>query len=306
MQDGEDGGGKDYAAMFNGFFKSARLASTYKPVLAAALVDVSEGGSGRAQQAWIKWTRREGGAIRVDLNLVAALFARFYWDMAAGMNPRHTPPRMADPDDPNKDVDITGLIRDEVEKRRRIEAFRDMSDADDDLAGTAKESSDRDRRSLAGGKPPTLGELISDEVAEFRKKVIDEAIKPEALKHLLTDLGGLYTICRGEDAIMLDAGAAAHMGRNATTIKAALSHMIAKHLEETNPSARHLATMVDLNAEYGAKIVKVEKQDANASRPRDDASPPYAISRDDISPLYTTTQGLAADLARLMARPKAG
>ena len=293
MQDGEDGGAKDYAAMFNRFFRDARLSSTYKPVLVAALVDISGGGAGAPLPSRREWARREGDRIRVDLNLVAALFARFYWDMAAGLGSRHMPPRMADPDDPDKDVVIARLIKEELEKEKRRKAYMDMSDADGDLAGgEAEEPRSRGRRSRAGGSPPTLKELASDGMAGFRKKVIDDAIKPEALRHLLTDMGDLYTICRGEDAILLDAGAAAHMERNAATIRAALGHMIVRRLEATNPSARHLATMADLSSEYAAKIARVRKQEAGEEAPQ-------APQQDDISPLYTMSLDLAAGLARL-------
>ncbi len=292
MQGDKDGGAKDYADMFNRFFRDARLSSTYKPVLVAALVDISGGGAGAPLPARGEWARREGDRMRVDLNLVAALFARFYWDMAAGLGSRHMPPRMADPDDPDKDVVIARLIKEELEKEKRRDAYRDMADADGDLAGGgAEEYHSRGRRSHAGGRPPTLKELASDEKAGFRKKVIDDAIKPEALKHLLTDMGDLYTICPDEDAILLDAGAAAHMERNAATIRAALGHMIVKRLEATNPSARHQATMADLSAEYAAKIVRVRKQEASVA--------PQAPQRDDISPLYTMSLDLAAGLARL-------
>lgn len=288
---GDKGQKVDYTGMFNAFFKEARLSSTYKPVLVAALVDVSEGEDGVAgQMARRQWTRRGEHGIRVDLNLLAALFARFYWDVAAGLGPRHMAPRMADPDDPDRDVVITRLIRDEVGKRKRMEAYRDMVEADEDLEGESKESRCRGKRP-ASDRPPALDELASDEMAGFRKKVIDEAIKPEALKHLLTDMEGIYTICRGESAIVLDAGAAAHMKRNAVTIRAALSHMIARRLEETNPSARHLATMADLNAEYGAKIERVKKQEASAA--------PRHPRQDDIGPLYTISLDLTAGLARL-------
>lgn len=291
MQGGKEGG-SDYAAMFNRFFGDARLSSTYKPVLVAALVDISDEGTGARLLARGEWARREGDRIRVDLNLVAALFARFYWDMAAGLGLRHMSPRMADPDDPDRDVAIGDPIKEELEKEKRREAYRDMADADGDLAGGgAEEPRDRGRRAPAGDKPPTLKELASDGMAGFRKRVIDDAIKPEALRHLLTDMEGIYTICRGEDAILLDAGAAAHMERNAATIRAALGHMIVKHLEATNPSARHLATMADLSSEYAAKIKRVRKQEASAAA--------QAPQRDDISPLYTMSLDLAAGLARL-------
>ena len=286
----------DYAGMFSRFFKEARLSSTYKPVLAAALVDISDGVGREGQLARREWIRLEEGSIRVDLNLVAALLARFYWEMAAGMGLRHTPLRMADPDNPDNDVVILRLIRDELEKRKRRDAYRDMADADDDLAGEAKEPRDHGRFSFVDDKPPTIEELASEEMAEFRKKVIDYAIKPEALKHLLTDMEGVYAIFRGEDAIMLDVEAAAHMRRNAATIRAALAHMIARHLEAINPSARHLATMADLNAEYDARIGRVRKQEASAASQQEQQQ---QQQQDDIGSLYTISLDLATGLARL-------
>ena len=301
MQGGEEGA-KDYAAMFNRFFKSAKMSSTYKPFLAAALVDVIEGSSGRAGRAWREWMRREGDGMRVDLNLVAALVARLYWDVTAGMDPRHTPPRMVNPDNPDEDIAIIGLIKEEAEKRKRRRACREIAGADGDIAGALGASRGRDRRAFAGDGPPTLEELASDEMAGFRKKVI-KVIKREALVHLPTDMD-LYKACDGEDAIMLDAGAAAHMKRNAATIRTALGHMIARHLEDNNPSARHLATMVDLNARYGARIKRVKRQEAGATPARVDPSPPLAVSQDDISPLYTMSLDLAAGLAKLSG-PKA-
>lgn len=303
MQGDKGGGTKDYAAMFNRFFKSAKLASTYKPFLAAALVDVSEGGGGgRARQAWEKWTRREGDGMRVDLDLVAALVARHYWDVTAGMDPRHTPPRMASPDNPDEDIGIIGLIKEEAEKRKRMRACREIAGADVDAAGALGASRGRGRRSFAGDGPPTLEELASDEMAGFRKKVI-KVIKREALVHLPTDMD-LYEACDGGAAIALDAGAAAHMRRNAATIRTALGHMIARHLEDNNPSARHLATMVDLNAGYGARIKRVRKQEASAAPVRGDPDQPLVVSQDDISPLYTMSLDLAAGLAKL-SRPRA-
>lgn len=304
MQDRKDGR-MDCADMFNKFFKSAKLSSTYKPVLVAALVDVSdEGGGGVGRKARKKWTRREGGCIRVDLNAVAVPFAKFYWDMTASLYPRHMPPRMADPDDPGKDVAIVRLIEEEVEARRGKEARGPAGGAGKNPAGAPGESRRRGKRAPDGNAPPTLGELASDKMAGFRKKVIDESITPEVLEHLLTDMKGLYEICDGKDAIMLDGEAAAHMGRNAVTIRAALGHMITRHLEENNPSARHLATMANLNEKYRAKIRRVNKQEANAAPPRGDIVPLYTISQDDIVPLYTISRNLADGLGRL-AGPRA-
>lgn len=235
MRDNKDWRG-DYTGMFNAFFKNAVLASTYKPYFVAALVDVSVGGVGEAQRhAWNKWTCREGGRIRVDLNLVAALFARLYWDITASMDPKHTPPRMADPDNYDRDISIVRLIKAEVEKRKREEtAHGTAANIGKDLAGAPEEPSDRGGHASVSGAPPPLDELVSDGMAEFRKKVIAMSIKPEVLRHLPMDMRGLYEICGSKDAIVFNAEAITYMRRNDVAIRAALGRMIARCLEKNN------------------------------------------------------------------------
>ena len=286
---GETADGGRYAAMFNEFFDGASMAGTYKPVLLSALVDIAarkEGGVLDAKGG----VSTEGGRVRVDLDLVAAPFAKFYWDMVAGFRPRHTPVRMADADNPSRDVNIVDLIEKEAVKMKK-ETLEASVGAGEGAAGAAR--STRGRKKRRGGPardaPPILAQLASGEMAEFREKVVDNSIKPVVLDKLLAGGFDLYEIERpGKNAVVLDAEAVAYMRRNAVAIKTALSDMISRHLEANNPSARHIATMVNLNEKYEKKIKKVIELEGKA-----------LAERTDLAPLYGMSLDLAAGLARL-------
>lgn len=289
MRDEAGGGSGRYAAMFNKFLGVANMAGTYKPVLLSALVDVAarkEGGELDAKGG----VSAEGGRMRVDLDLVAVPFAKFYWDMVAGFRPRHTPVRMVDADNPNRDVNIVGLIEKEVVKMKKREALEDSVGVGSGSAGPAKAARGQKRGStLASDAPPTLARLASGEMEKFRKKVVDDAIKPVPLAKLISGGFDLYEIERpGRNAVVLDAEAAAYMRRNAVAIKTALSDMISRHLEANNPSARHVATMVNLNEKYEKKIKTVMELERRA-----------LAQRADLAPLYGMSLDLAAGLARL-------
>lgn len=276
--------------MFNGFFKSPNMRSTYKPVFLAALVDIAAREEGGPLDAG-RWLSMEGGRVRVDLELVAVPFAKYYWDMAAAFDPRHLPARMADPDNPGRDVNIVGLIHDEI-ARMKEEAFRARAGA----AGAAKAARGRRRGAStsapAGGAPPTLKELASDKMAGFRGRVVEKSIKPEVLVHLSKDEFNLYKVGRGKDSIVLDEGGVEYMRRNAAMLKAALSDLVARHLEDNNPRTLHVATMVDLSRWHEDKKEKAAELEGKAMPPRDDLGPLYAKSLD-----------VTAGLARLY-RPK--
>lgn len=278
--------------MFNAFFKKADMASTYKPVFLAGLVDIAARKAGGPLDV-DGWIRSDGdGRVRVDLELAAIPFAKFYWDMLAGFGPRHTPIGMADDKNRRKDlVNIVKVINEEIMRRKRGGLH----------AGEP-----------GGGAPPTLKELASDGMAEFRKKVVKKSIKPEVVKHLSSNARktrrgrgrqgaserqepkfGLYEYRGAENCIVLDAGAVEYMGRNEFTLKAALGELIDRHLEKNNPTARHIATMVNLNKECKDKSIEVDKLACEA-----------VPSPDEIDPLLSISLDLTAGLASL-SRSKA-
>lgn len=259
--------------MFDGFFRKPNMASTYKPVFLAALVDIAARKSGGPLDA-DRWISDEGDRICVDLELVAVPFAKYYWDMAAAFDPRHTPPRMAGSGKPGRDINIVGLIRDEALRMKEEEVCREG-------AGRGQK-----RGVPARGAPPTLEELASDEMEEFRGRVVARSIRREVLPHLRKF--GLYEYRRGRNCIVLDKEAMAYMRRNATMLKTALSDLVARHLEDNNPSKLHVATMVNLNKWHEGKDEKAAELKGKSMAPRD-----------DLVPLYTMSLDLAAGLGRL-------
>lgn len=259
------------------------MSSTYKPVFVSALVD-----AGRWEEddrlEGRRWIRKEAdGRISVGLDFVAVRFAKFYWDMAAGFGARHAPERMADADDPSRDVlNIVKVISEEIEKRERAEVRRAAMSAGSDPSDVAEAAADAARRVRAGGGgaggPPTLAELASDEMAAFRQRVVARAIKPEVLRHLHEGMPELYE--RDGDRIILDAEAVRYMGLAGAALKAGLSHMIAVLLEEVNPSMRHAASKVRQDVPYEERLKKVVRLEARAMEQRADVESLYRISSD--------------------------
>ena len=271
--------------MFDGFFRKPNMAGTYKPVLLAALVDIAARKSGGPLDAG-GWISGGDGRVRVDLELVAVPFAKYYWDMVAGFGPRHTPVRMADPDDPGRDANIVGLIRDEVARRKEEAACRERAGAAGAAGAGRGWKRSASSSATADGAPPTLEELASDEMVGFRDRVVEKSIKPEVLPSLLKL--GLYEAGRGKGSIVLDEEAAGYMRRNAATLKVALSDLVARHLEDNNPSTLHVATMVNLSKWYEDKAEKAANLKGRAMPPRD-----------DLGPLYTKLLDVTAGLGRM-------
>ena len=263
--------------MFNGFFKRPRMAGTYKPVFLAALVDIAAREEGGPLDAG-RWLSTEGGRVRADLELVAVPFAKYYWDMAAAFDPRHTPARMADPDNPGRDINIVRVIYDEIARRKEEAACRERAGASGAAGAGRGWKRGASSSAAADGAPPTLEELASDEMAGFRGRVVERSIKPEVLPSLLRL--GLYEAGHGKSSIVLDKGAVEYMRRNAAMLKAALSDLVARHLENNNPRTLHVATMVDLSRWHEDKAEKAAELEGRAMPPRDDLGPLYAKSLD--------------------------
>ena len=307
---GGDGSGGRYADMFNAFFKKPDMVGTYKPVFLAGLVDIAAKKAGGPLDVGEWVSSGDDGRVRVDLNLAAVPFAKFYWDMLAGFGPRHTPVRMADDKSRSKDVvNIVKVINAEV-ARRKIEELRAAAPGGGGSAAGGEGSRNKGGSAAIGGKPPTLKELASDGMAGFRESVIKKSIKPEVVWHLAYNAPerrrnkgrqeappkrraakagfGLYEYRSRENCIVLDAEAVEYMGRNEFTLRAALGELIDRHLEKNNPAARHIATMVNLNRACEAKSREVEK-----------LACAVAPSQGDIDPLLGISLDLAAGLASL-------
>lgn len=98
---------KDYLAMFNRFIRNSnRMASTYKPVFLRALLDVGDLHDPNKAKKLVgrQWLEERDGKLVLDLNFIAARFAKYYWDMEYGFRLRQSQDR--------QDANITRLIRD--------------------------------------------------------------------------------------------------------------------------------------------------------------------------------------------------
>ena len=277
---------KRYGRMFSRFFKNLNMSSTYKPVLLGAIVDVAKWGTDE-RLAGGQWVREEGGRVHVGLDFLAARFAKFYWDIAVGFSMRHTPERMADQDDPGKDANIVGIIRDEIEAAR----------AGQDSHGAGK--------GPPIVEPPSLEELASEGMGQFRRRVITEAIRPEVLGHLHGSAPGLYERPHGRDYIVLEADMVEYMRDAEHMLRASLKYKLAKRLEGLNPAARHIAIKIDMDISYDDRIRRVADLEARAmadgrgqGAAHDDA--------EEVIQLCKASSEITARLARLAAAQRPG
>ena len=144
----------DYTGMLNRFFSSQRrMSSTYKPVFLRALLDVGD-----------LYEAKKGK--RVDGKTVVGAQGR---SLLVDLNfiavrfaryywDMEYSFRLRQSQDPN-DANITRLVR-AVHRNRK--------------------------------KPPTIKDLSSEKMGDFRSKVIAKSIRPEVLVHLLNDMNGFY------------------------------------------------------------------------------------------------------------------
>ena len=231
-----------FIEMFNNFLETGAMASTYKAVFLRSLVDI-----GRYDDKDLigkQWIHREGNRIKLDLDFIAVRFAKYYWDMEIAFKMRHMPKRMADHNHPEKDVLIVRLIQKKVGDMRRRSGINMLNNMSLDVLNNPSQVSQEMKSALQPPNPPTMKDLASDEMKEFRKDVIKHTIKPEVLIKLKKDMPDLYQIVRGENYIMLDVEIVKFMKKFSPVIKKTLNYVLAVHLEKHNPSARHIATKI--------------------------------------------------------------
>ena len=103
-----------FVKMFNNFFQTGQMSSTYKAVFLRALTDI--GKYGRDDLIGKQWIDHRGDEIRMDLDFIAVRLAKYYWDMEIAFSLRHTPEKMANPKRPQDDNRMVKLIRSETAK----------------------------------------------------------------------------------------------------------------------------------------------------------------------------------------------
>lgn len=229
----------NYAEMFDGFFRHTHMSATYKPMFVRALADI--GGYGQDDLVGKRWIRRDGNRVRLDLDFVAARLAKYYWDMEAAFAMRHMPERMADHKNPQHDIDIVKFVREE-EKGRRKKAMEKIIDGMDNDTLHNPERASQETESVWRINPPTLKELAADDMAEFRTRVV--RAMDQVLEHLPTDMPDLYTWNREGRYIEFDADLIDFMKDSMHTVKKASCYLLACRLEQVNPAARLIATMI--------------------------------------------------------------
>lgn len=233
----------EYIDMFDDFFEDGVMVSTYKAVFLRSLLDI--GKHGKRNLPGGRWIHIEGDKVRLDLDFIAVRFIKYYWDMEVAFNMRHMPERMADDKRPTKDINIVSQIRGKIRR---------------DCGGRVSEMIQ------AASNPPTLEDLASDEMSEFRKRVIGKSIKPEVLKNLLNDMPRLYTRARGKNHIILDRDVVGFMKTFAPVLRRALNYSLALHFEKNNASARHIATKIDGERRFESRLASVQKLESKISR----------------------------------------
>ena len=225
-------GYEHYAEMFNEFFKSAHMSATYKPVLVRALADI-----GKYEQDDLvgsQWIKPHVDPVKLDLDFLAVRLAKYYWDMEVVIHMRHSPKRMADKNKPLRDIRIIELIREQEETNKKSSK------------GGMHEHHSPDEETLCMSRveAPTLEELASENMAEFRKKVVVEAMD-EVLDHLLNDMPDLYKWDKKKRQIEFDPNLLRFMKCSGHMVKRAACHLLARKLEQLNPSIRFVATMIN-------------------------------------------------------------
>lgn len=244
--------------MFNNFFKKGVMAGTYKAVFLHALTDLGRHGQDNLMGG--EWIRIEGDKLHLDLNFIAIRLAKYYWDMEVAFKMRHTPKRMVDHNNPDADIDIITIIREETEriiKQRVIDDMGGISSDGTDIHSKIKHNT----ASIPEPQPPTLEDLASEDMVNFRKKVVDVAMK-EVLQNLPNDMPSLYTKDRGKNYLVFDRYIVEFMKNYAPMIKKALNYMLAIHLEKNNPKARHIATKIDNETDFHRRMDVVRRLEA--------------------------------------------
>lgn len=247
-----------FVIMFSDFLRKGVMAGTYKVVFLRALTDL--GKYGKADLIGKHWISNDGNKIKLDLNFIAIRFIKYYWDMEIAFKMKHMPKRMADADDPVKDeLNITKQIHvmeTKLKKKNMIETINKMnSESMNQPKYIADEITDKLKTLI----PPTLEELASDEMKEFRDNVIMRSIKPEVLPNLLNDMPELYERQKGQNYILLEPTIIDFMKDFYLLLRKALNCVLAEHLEKVNPSARHIAIKIDSEKTFETRLNLVRK-----------------------------------------------
>lgn len=245
-----------FVKMFGDFFSKAHMVSTYKAVFLKALADV--GDYGKEDLVGKEWICQQDDKIRLDLDFIAVRFAKYYWDMEIAFQMRHIPKGMANQTNPEDDVLMIRLVREEAVKIAREKIIEIVESMSHETLNNADSFMAEIQKQISMQSPPTMQQLASKDMEGFRAEVIKHGIKPEVIKNILTDMPDLYRRERGKNYIELDAPIIGFMKEFGHVIKKALNYMLAEHLEKNNPSARHIAIKINSEMEFESRLETVK------------------------------------------------
>ena len=182
--------------------RKAVCLSTYKGAFLYALSDIRFYND--EELVGKEWIHPEGKQTKINLDFIAIRFARYYWEVIdTGI--RHVPKKMADEKNPERDVNIVGLIQ---EIRKKIQS----------------------------GHIPSLQELSSGDMAEFRKDIITKSFK-EPLDHLFPIFLGLFENDK-KRTIRIDSDLMDFMKNNNEYIRTQIGIKTQKHLDKINSKTK--------------------------------------------------------------------
>ena len=110
---------KNYLSMFNKFFSSGRMSSTYKAVFLRALLDLGDYDS-KKEIAGHSFVHIKENKISLDLDFIAIRFLKYYWDMHHSFKIRQS----QDPSDAN----ILKIIKRENVKFDKPPTLKELDD----------------------------------------------------------------------------------------------------------------------------------------------------------------------------------
>lgn len=109
-------------------------------------------------------------------------------------------------------------------------------------------------------KPPTWAQLMSDANVDVRKDVIGEAMKPEVMKHIKTDMRGLFYHEKRSMYITLDKRIMGFFNRHYNTVTTIINYKLVTELEKYNKVVPRIASKVDYDRKIRMALTDVEKK----------------------------------------------
>lgn len=189
----------DYPELFDKFFRTGRIESTYKCVFLYALTDVAR--IGEQDLVGGQWISESADGIILNPDFIAIRFAKYYWEVS-------------DLDINHSRNQATAVDR----KRLAINVFATINKEKPRYTGI-----------------PSLRELAIPAMADFRNEIFKKSIKPEILIHLKTDFPDLYENLHPQPMMKLEKDVVSYLKTYRDSIRHRLRLKLKNHLKRVNP-----------------------------------------------------------------------